>query len=551
MFASRIWTLLLALLGGALIAIVLLATDLVNRERLENSTALLYKESDKVEIALTLHARKRLDVLLGATADEDVRKMLAEVSANPDKAASVRDKLLKVLLERNAAFGKYKADLLIALDAKGTVVGQIGTNPHAKGYNLAGFPAVDGALRGYIRDDVWKLDNDVMLVAARPVVQGGRYVGALVHALLVNDKLAAELSPKVLLAFFAGNTIIAAGSPEGKPLTSPQRALIAEQLEKVLVDKTFREKGYSEVSRVQSKTEDFMTAYALVHGEAAANDVGYLLLTPVSLMAKPTEFYEKAGVQDIDKLPRELLIGGIVLVVLLGWLWNYLEAERPVGKLHKAVMALETADPKDQLNIYKFSRRIRKTAISFNKVADLKVKAAFESAAGAGKSIDSILGKASEGPRLSSASFKFVEASADDIPDAPPPPSAGAPRPASGPQAAIAPPRPIAGAPPPPASGSPGTRPPVPPPPAPPAPQGGPPALSPEEEQAYFRKIHGEFVALKQKLGEPVDQLTFERFEVTLKKNRDALVARYGCKVVQFQVYEKDGKASLKATPVK
>jgi hypothetical protein len=92
-------------------------------------------------------------------------------------------------------------------------------------------------------------------------------------------------------------------------------------------------------------------------------------------------------------------------------------------------------------------------------------------------------------------------------------------------------------------------------PPPPPAPVGAQKAASalptPEEEQAYFRKIHAEFVALKERLGEPVDQLTFDRFEVTLKKNRDALVARYGCKVVQFQVYEKDGKASLKATPVK
>jgi len=551
MFASRIWTLLLALIAGALIAIVLLATDLVNRERLENATALLYKESDKVEISATLHARKRLDVILTAAADEDVRKILAEVSANADKAASAREKLLKVLLEKNTAFGKYKADILIAVDSKGTVIGQVGTNPHSKGYNLAGFPAVDGALRGYVRDDVWKLDNEVFLVAARPVIQGGRYVGAIIHLLTVNDKLATELSPKVLLAFFSGTDIIAAGAPDGQGLTSVQRAHLAELLEKTLADKKFREKGYSEVERFTAKDADFMTVYALVHGEAASNDVGYLLLVPVSLMATPTEFYEKAGVQDINKLPRELLIGGIVLVVLLGWLWNYLEAERPVGKLHKAVTALETSDPKDQLNIYKFSRRIRKIAIAFNKVADLKMKAAVESAAGAGKSIDSILGHPGEGARLSSASFKFVEATADDIPDAPPAPTAGAPRPVSGPQNAVAPPRPI-GAPPPPAPTAAGARPPMPPPPAaPPAHQAAALLPTPEEEQAYFRKIHNEFVALKQKLGEPVDQLTFDRFEVTLKKNRDALAARYGCKVVQFQVYEKDGKASLKATPVK
>ena len=51
--------------------------------------------------------------------------------------------------------------------------------------------------------------------------------------------------------------------------------------------------------------------------------------------------------------------------------------------------------------------------------------------------------------------------------------------------------------------------------------------------------------------GEATEQLTFERFLVTLKKNRDTLMARYDCKRVKFQVYEKDGKASLKATPIK
>jgi hypothetical protein len=548
MFLSRIWTLLLALIAGALVAVVLLATDLVNRERLESATSLLYKESDKVEVTLTLHARKRLDVLVAAAADEDVRKILAEVSANADKASSVKDKLLKVLLEKNNSFGKLQADLLIAVDSRGTVVGQVGTNPQARGYSLAGFPTVDAALRGYVRDDVWKLDNDVVLIAARPVIQNGRYVGAVIHLLTVDDKLAAELSPKVLLAFFSGTTIIAAGAPDGKALSSVQRAVLAEQLEKVLADKQFKEKGYSEVVRVAAKDGELMAVFAQVHGEAAANDVGYLLLTPLTQMASPTEFYDKAGTQDIEKLPRLYIGLAILLVVLLGWLWPYVEAERPVANLHKAVVALETSDPKDQLNIYKFRRRIRKIAAAFNKVSDIKAKAAIETAAGAGKSIDSILGK-TEGARLSSASFKFVEASSDDIPDAPPPPSAPGPRAVSGPQAVAAPPRAPLGAPPPPAPGAPAARPPVPPPPPAHSQSATPP--TPDEEQAYFRKIHAEFVALKQRLGEPVDQLTFDRFEVTLKKNRDALVARYGCKVVQFQVYEKEGKASLKATPVK
>lgn len=77
------------------------------------------------------------------------------------------------------------------------------------------------------------------------------------------------------------------------------------------------------------------------------------------------------------------------------------------------------------------------------------------------------------------------------------------------------------------------------------------PEIGSAGEQQYFEKIYKEFFALKQQLGETVDQLTFDRFAVTLRKNRDALITRYACKAVRFQVYEKDGKASLKATPVK
>ena len=34
-------------------------------------------------------------------------------------------------------------------------------------------------------------------------------------------------------------------------------------------------------------------------------------------------------------------------------------------------------------------------------------------------------------------------------------------------------------------------------------------------------------------------------------RNRDDLIAKTGCREVRFTVYVKDGKAALKATPVK
>ena len=70
-------------------------------------------------------------------------------------------------------------------------------------------------------------------------------------------------------------------------------------------------------------------------------------------------------------------------------------------------------------------------------------------------------------------------------------------------------------------------------------------------DDAYLRHIFEEFVALKKKCGESITNLTFQKFSTKLKKNRQALISKHGCAEVKFQVYIKDGKAALKATPVK
>ncbi len=66
-----------------------------------------------------------------------------------------------------------------------------------------------------------------------------------------------------------------------------------------------------------------------------------------------------------------------------------------------------------------------------------------------------------------------------------------------------------------------------------------------------FRKVYDDFLALKKKCGESVANLTYEKFSAKLVKNRQALMAKHGCREVRFQVYVKDGRAALKATPVK
>jgi hypothetical protein len=86
---------------------------------------------------------------------------------------------------------------------------------------------------------------------------------------------------------------------------------------------------------------------------------------------------------------------------------------------------------------------------------------------------------------------------------------------------------------------------------APPAPP--PASLDPEadEEERHWEQTFDDFLRLREECGEASDGLTFDRFRVKLEKNRETLVQKYGCRTVRFQVYVKEGKAALKATPVK
>jgi hypothetical protein len=68
--------------------------------------------------------------------------------------------------------------------------------------------------------------------------------------------------------------------------------------------------------------------------------------------------------------------------------------------------------------------------------------------------------------------------------------------------------------------------------------------------ETEFRQVYRDFIETKQACGEPIDGITYDKFSGKLKSNRQQLISRYACKTVKFQVYVKDGKAALKATPV-
>ncbi|MBN1209289.1 MAG: hypothetical protein JXB05_30820 [Myxococcaceae bacterium] len=71
------------------------------------------------------------------------------------------------------------------------------------------------------------------------------------------------------------------------------------------------------------------------------------------------------------------------------------------------------------------------------------------------------------------------------------------------------------------------------------------------EEEYHFQEVFREFVLTRERCNEPSDGLTYDKFVQKLRKNKEQLVQKYACRTVKFQVYVKEGKAALKATPVK
>ncbi len=73
----------------------------------------------------------------------------------------------------------------------------------------------------------------------------------------------------------------------------------------------------------------------------------------------------------------------------------------------------------------------------------------------------------------------------------------------------------------------------------------------PDPDELHWRETYDRFRELKLQLGEPADRISFEKFAAKLKKNRADLLAKHHCKGVRFSVYEKDGKAAIKASAIR
>ena len=589
MLLSRFWYLILALALGAAVGGLFLAQTVYNRASTESMEQALMADTQVVKWFINDDARRRSSLLLKVCLDGTIRKELSKASAKDEKVPQdVKEKTrtaLKKLMDE--APDEYKFTSLFAIDQLGRVIGQVGFDQAAgiEDFDMGGYAIVADALHGWVRDDAWVLDDRIYLVVARPVeVDTGKMpAGAVVGLRIIDTSYAKQLSKRsgAAVGFFAGGMVKAKAAPEGVDPT--QLDTIVSDIKNLDKNETYQEKGRTEPKVLMN---DIGVVYSKIPGEAWTLGAGYVVGRSASVVKSPIDMVNLADAD--EKKAQPWWIVGLIIVIGAGFgiVSSVFEHTRPLRTLKREAERLAKGEI-DMLQVSKFRGLYRKIASDLNDGTD-KV-AAKGGVPRKAADLESVLGPIPAQPEMSAFSFPVEGPASQGKPPSGPvrppaprdsapkaPVQMPAPKPAQNDKPKMPPPKP-----------APGDKPKMPPPkpsaddkpkmPQPAALKEMPPeedddatvvsAVPPEILQASatgahaaveeagevseWHRVFEEFLRTKKQCGEPTTGLTFEKFQNTLRKNRDQLVAKTKCKRVKFTVYVKDGRAALKASPVR
>jgi hypothetical protein len=330
--------------------------------------------------------------------------------------------------------------------------------------------------------------------------------------------------------------------------------------------------------------ERLLTVAAPFTGEASEQRAYYVLMTKKSPESNPWALLSSTSSDDLKwgKFPWLPLGGGLLAIILIGLFLQRMEVEKPLKHLRAEVHSLAKQEL-HKIEDMKYGGKLGGIARDINAAIEHFTHAPLPKSETAKKDISAILD-----PKAVSADGRSFDVSSTAAPvkNAVLAPAAmaaslfGTPR--SAPGLGGGPPA-IPAAPPPapfitPSAPAPFLAPPTPPPPtamfqhAPPPVRPMPPPLAGpakaqgpipppapgshasgggDPDQMHFTQVFEDYLALRQKCGESIVGLSLEKFVAKLQSNREQIVAKHGCKSAQFTVYEKDGKAAIRAVPVR
>lgn len=576
MFLAKIWFFLISLVAAIAITIALVLPRPAQRTLVAEEQQRLVVACGVIDILLGDDARNRVELAGAFSRTQEIVAALEAASnaqtideARMKQVRDVGDAVMKTIQ------GSRKPDFAMLIDRRGRVVARVRLDENDFGDIAAGRPLVDDALAGYLRDDIWTQNGTMYFVSAAPVIKRDppvAYVGAIILGHQVTNALATKLvsSLNVDVGFHLGKDDVASSKT-----LSLDHAPLLDAVKKLSGGDLNQDCQANQPIEISTSKEELTAVVARLPGEAAAKGAFYsvFIKRPESVGFMGTLKAVTQSDLGFGKFPWPLVGGGFILILGVGIALMMMESDRPLRRLAADAVKLAKGE-KERLgeddHAGKFGSIARSVNIHIDKLG--------REAKTAKKDLDQLLGPAPEG------SLGTIDLLATALPPSRP----------GGPAPAVPPPPsdfrfndPGPSRPPVP-SARPGTPPPgmsrPTPPPAPPTPPslaasmpaaapgammlgdsldddilGGsaPIAAAPTPDPSganvdpYFKSVFDQFVALKKSCGEPTSGLTYGKFAEKLVKNRDDLMAKTGCKEVRFTVYAKDGKAALKATPVK
>jgi hypothetical protein len=607
MFLSKIWFIVVSLVAGVALTFALIAPkpavrklDVLEGQRLDRAQY-------AAEQMFKVDAHKWIDRVSKLGRDAIISDSLDAASRGSGEWTVVH----KTLQDR---FRALIPDLptggiatLAALDGKGRVVARVGDNEAEYGDYIGGAEVIADALRGYMSDDVWGNGGKLVRVAAAPVLSknhdrivGAIYVGAETGASLV-ERLKKNLDVDVALLL------------RGKVIASTRDATALQALPE-LVDKHAAEiekVKRTPAIPLQAGADNMLAVAAPFPGQAGQQQAYYVLLGMQPAMAGLGSLLAHTSSDDLKwgNFPWIPLLAGVLGAMVVGLLLQRREVEGPLEGLRKDLQQLARGEL-TKIADGRFGGKFGGLARDVNAAMERYTHAPAAPSEMAGKDLNAILGGKPAAGSTFDLPGKDSAFAGNDLPPAFGPPPAGGFAPPPPPSFAPPPPSSFAPPAPPVAAGSVFGGPSAPPslgngglksvggglgaPPAAPSKLPGikstgwapPPATAPpaapasslplaalggadeqeppqdeatrvvpydenEEEASHFANVYDEFLQTKKQCGESQAGLTMDKFLQKLRDNKAQLVAKHGCRTVRFSVYIKDGKAALKATPVR
>lgn len=544
---SKLWLFLLSMLCGlGALLLITLEPELRRRESDEQQGRLLRAGPLATQI-LSNQAHQLVAAAVQMSSDAILQTSLNEMGRGQGELAILHTTAQTQLRQLNRDFG---AGLVMVTDARGRVLARIGHDEAVYRDPVDGFPVVESALRGYRLDDLWLLDGALYRVAASPIVAPGRdrYVGALIVGQVLGGDTARQLSrlTGVDAVFLAGKEI-AASSLTGAAAALDVQAILAAR-------KSMLAPGGSQ-SQSQGQPPGLLRApqpgperwlgFVELPGEAAHQGGLLLLVAEVTSNRTLPGLLRDAVKHGKPTQSLLVLLGVVALFYFIGLAILRVEStalaqreaaaevrrrrvEQPRAELRPSSGSMrEQLAPSEPSSVSAQMEALQgeeyqpqesgtasgRRALSSQSVNELGVVSASENSAHSAETVvASPMRWAAQTANSGELPHEADPAASDQQWSTLPPPSSNFE------------PTLVAGAP------------------------GGNNETT--DADASFYQVFQEYVMARERCHESVEGLSYEQFRQRLVESRAQIMRQHECRAVDFQVYIKDGRAALRATPL-